>query len=144
VVEGVTMEFQHMYVHPPDWARYGMLALIVFPFVSFPLLKWKPRIHLAYFFIPLIAGAILLSYGLYDARMSMAVGRPPSQIMMSAAIAEGIMFLFFGAGSTFGTALLQIRSRRRGLGWVMAVGVLVMIACWATMNHYIRIARTGV
>lgn len=120
-----------------------MLALMVFPFASFPLLKWKPRMHLAYFFIPLIGGAILLGYGLYEARMSMAVGRPPSRIIMSAAIAEGIMFVFFGAGSTFGTALLQIRSRRRGLAGVMAVSVFVMIACWATMSHFIRIARTG-
>lgn len=136
------MELGPIY-HPGPVARYCILAMIVFPFASIALLKWKPQIRLGYFFLPMILGAFLLCFTIYDTKLALALYGRPSKVVMAAGIAEGIFGLFFGAGSTFATALFQIRSRRRGLGWVMAVSAVVMIACWATANHFIRIARTG-
>jgi MFS family permease len=138
----MSMEIGPIY-HPDTLVRYCLLAMIVFPFASIPLLKWKPRMHLGYFFLPLILGAILLFHGIYSASVALAINGQRSWLVMAAAIAEAILSLFFGAGSAFATALLQIRSRRRGLSIVLAVSAAIMLACWAAGNHYLRIARTG-
>ena len=138
----MTMEIGPIY-HPGPLVRYCVLAMMVFPFASIAILKWKPRMHLGYFFLPLILGLMLLVYSIYDATGSAAAGRPLSPSVMSAAITDAVMSLFFGAGSSFGTALLQIRSRRRGLIAVLAVSAAVMVGCWATVSHYMRIAREG-
>jgi hypothetical protein len=136
----MSMEFSPIY-HPGPLVRYCLLAIMVFPFASIAVLKWKPRMPLGYFFLPLILGALLVGYTLYEATLSAPLTGRPSRIAMSAAIADAVMSLFFGAGSSFGTALLQIRSRRRGLIAVLAVSAAVMVGGWAVVNHYIRIAR---
>lgn len=116
--------------HPPPGVNCGILLLFAFPFIALAILRKWPFLPVIFFYTPFFLSLFVALYVLLLTLRGAVRACFFTYGMLGWGVAEALGVIAVGAGSSFMTALFNLRVRRRKMYPVFPITLALTIAAW--------------